>query len=175
MLVCRPSFRVSGIKVHPFNWHMPIVDMKQWEAHIPGVQGTPWEGGVYTLQLIFWHGIPEGVPIFRFIRPLFHLHTYPTGTWAREEYDVVEGISRHAIWKKTKLEDPERLVTLLRRIQKQLNEPDTKNPHQYDAYILMKDDPAAYKKKIREQAEDWKPDPQTGLAGRRILQPVLQD
>ncbi|KAJ7165626.1 ubiquitin-conjugating enzyme 9 [Mycena crocata] len=174
MLVCRPSFRLSNIKLHPFNWHMPVVDLKQWEAHIPGVRGTPWEGGVYTLQLTFFHGLSEAIPKLRFIRPLFHVNIYPSGTWGFVDWEVVEfgvGIGFRDVWKKTKLEDPMRLATLLQSIQKHLNEPNTQSPAQSDAYTLIKTDPEAYQERIRTQAADWTPDPRTGLAGRPILQP----
>jgi hypothetical protein len=49
---------------------MPVVDLRQWQAHIPGLKNvsgshitihssltapqTPWEGGVYSLDVTFW-------------------------------------------------------------------------------------------------------------------------
>ncbi|KAJ7735139.1 hypothetical protein DFH07DRAFT_116101 [Mycena maculata] len=51
---------------------MPVVDLRHWEAHIPGVRDTPWEGGVYSLRVEFWPGFPERIPKFRFFVPLCH-------------------------------------------------------------------------------------------------------
>ncbi|KAJ7476929.1 ubiquitin-conjugating enzyme/RWD-like protein [Mycena galericulata] len=173
MLVCRHSPHLAGIKLHPRDWNLPVVDLRQWVAHIPGLRGTPWEGGVYSLEVSFLPGFPEEVPKFRFIVPLFHVNTYPSGTWAHtptEKAMIVPGITIDT-WKKTRQEDPLRFAKMLKSIQKSLNEPNINDPAQDDAYMLAKNDPAAYKAIIRDQAEAWKPDPRTGLAGRPILRP----
>jgi hypothetical protein len=31
---------LQNIKLHPLNWTMPVVDLRQWEAHIPGPAGV---------------------------------------------------------------------------------------------------------------------------------------
>ncbi|KAJ7250409.1 ubiquitin-conjugating enzyme/RWD-like protein [Mycena rebaudengoi] len=154
----RDQLCTAKIKVHPFNWTMPVLDLRQWEAHIPGPAGTPWEGGVYSLSIIFRSGSPDSVPRLRFVRPLFHVNAYPTGVWGytHHDYDV----------------DPGRLATLLRSVQQGLGVHNISNPSHSDAYTLARNDPIAFAAKIRAQAEDWKPDPQTGLAGRRVLSRV---
>ncbi|KAF8142857.1 ubiquitin-conjugating enzyme/RWD-like protein [Mycena galopus ATCC 62051] len=158
-----------GIKLHPLNWRMPVVDLRQWEAHIPGNKGTSWEGGVYTLQVIFSAGSPEGIPKLRFSPPLFHPNVYPSGTWggSRLPENNIANFS-HGVWLKTKQEDPERFAKVLRSIQLLLHEPDMAHPAQSDAYTMAKNDTQAYEKRIRAQAEAWTPDPRTGLAGRPI-------
>ncbi|KAJ7071729.1 ubiquitin-conjugating enzyme/RWD-like protein [Mycena belliarum] len=178
LLVCRRSLAGAGIQLHPSNWTMPVVDLMEWKAHIPGPKDTPWEGGVYSLEMSFWHGAPERVPKCRFSPPLFHPNVYPSGTWG---YTQLEGdiINRMALkevtWLKPKHTDPIRVATLLRSIQKGLNEPDLYNPSQADGYTLLKDDPKAYEEKIRAQAEAWRPGPLTGLAGRPIMHNVKQE
>ncbi|KAJ7250393.1 ubiquitin-conjugating enzyme/RWD-like protein [Mycena rebaudengoi] len=150
---------------------MPVVDLRQWEAHIPGPAGTPWEGGVYSLTIKFKPGSPDLLPKFRFLVPLFHPNVYPSGNWAYTalDHDIIKGrANRATAWKCTFEEDPTRLMKLLQNIQRGLHEHDMNHPSQSDAYTMAKNDPKEYDAKIRAEAEDWKPDPQTGLAGRRI-------
>ncbi|KAJ7174422.1 ubiquitin-conjugating enzyme/RWD-like protein [Mycena filopes] len=176
MLVCAPNLRLASIKLHPFNWKMPVVDLRQWEAHIPGNAGTAWAGGVYTLSIAFSAGFPERAPKMRFLRPLFHPNVYPTGTYACFHGDLVTPeIGSHDVWINTKQEDPERFAKLLRKVQTMLHSPDLTNPHQADGYTLAKNDPVGYEKRIRLQAAAWTPAPKTGLAGRPILQPTKQE
>ncbi|KAJ7165867.1 ubiquitin-conjugating enzyme/RWD-like protein [Mycena filopes] len=178
ILVCAPDLRLAKIKLHPLNWKMPVVDLRQWEAHIPGNAGTPWEGGVYTLSIIFQCGFPERIPKMRFLRPLFHPNVYISGAYGYFYGGLIEPgpiRSSYYVWTITKQEDPERFAKLLRDVQKIIHHPDLANPHQADGYTLAKDDPAGYEKRIRLQAAAWTPDPKTGLAGRPILQPIKQE
>ncbi|KAJ6544202.1 hypothetical protein B0H19DRAFT_297274 [Mycena capillaripes] len=160
LLACRHNLRLSGIKLHPFNWKMPVVDLRQWEAHIPGNPGTPWEGGVYSLHVIFSPHSPERIPtcdlifsIFcidstdgagRFFRPLFHPNVFPSGTWGYLNFlEVTFGpsaskFSVDCVWTKTKQEDPERFAKLLRGIRDTIHKPDLANPQQSDAYTMAK-------------------------------------
>ncbi|KAJ7174415.1 ubiquitin-conjugating enzyme/RWD-like protein [Mycena filopes] len=155
---------------------MPVVDFRQWEAHIPGNQGTPWEGGVYTLSIVCSCGFPDFIPHMRFLRPLIHPNVYPTGTYAYYNSDFVSPTGRFEVskrqWINTRHEDPERMAKLLQDVQKIIHHPNLEQPHQYDAYIVAKNNPKAYEERIRLQAAAWKPDPKTGLAGRPILQPT---
>ncbi|KAJ7683571.1 ubiquitin-conjugating enzyme/RWD-like protein [Mycena rosella] len=155
---------------------MPVVDLTQWEANIPGLKNTPWEGGVYSLQVHFWRCSPECVPRFRFVRPLFHPNAYPSGTWGYTllEKALITAPKRcnHDLWLNTRTEDAVRFATILLSIQKSLNEPNIQDPAQSEAYTSIKTYPQAYEARIRAQAVAWTPDPLTGLAGRPILQPI---
>jgi ubiquitin-protein ligase len=50
---------------HPFgffakparNKETGVLDLKKWECGIPGKEKTPWEGGLFKLELIFPDGI----------------------------------------------------------------------------------------------------------------------
>ncbi|KAK7044686.1 SUMO-conjugating enzyme ubc9 [Favolaschia claudopus] len=167
LLPCRNALAITGIKLHPLNWKMPVLDLRQWQAHIPGRKGTPWEGGVYSLDVTFPHDLPEGIPKCRFFRPLLHPNVYVSGTWGfifLPEVTLSSGKNSTEVWLKTKQEDP-----MLRSIRKIMHEPIIDNPAQAEGYSLLKDDPEGYEEKIREQAKAWTPDPNTGLAGRPIL------
>ncbi|KAJ7892806.1 hypothetical protein B0H14DRAFT_2685785 [Mycena olivaceomarginata] len=140
------DFSFSGIKLHPFNWKMPVVDLRQWQAHIPGLKNTPWEGGSAFLNHF---SIRMCIP------------AVPGDTWSVcPEVKVTERrIPEPEVWRKTKQEDPERFAKLLRSIQKLIHEPDLFNPHSGPAYEAAKNNPKGYEKQ----------DPCTGLAGRPIL------
>ncbi|KAJ7823984.1 ubiquitin-conjugating enzyme/RWD-like protein [Mycena olivaceomarginata] len=175
LLPCRHALRISGIKLHPSNWKTPVVDLREWEAHIPGRKGTPWEGGVYSLHVLFSPGASEcTVPKLRFFVPLFHPNVYPSGTWAYNNHTETKyessGKGRPpSEWIKTKQEDPERFAKLLQTIEKVLHEPDISHPAQSDAYTAAKNDFKGYEEQVRAQAKRWTPDPRTGLAGRPVV------
>ena len=40
------------------------LNLMQWSAGIPGKQGTPWEGGVYKLQLSFPDEYPTRASVY---------------------------------------------------------------------------------------------------------------
>ncbi|KAJ7892814.1 hypothetical protein B0H14DRAFT_2685867, partial [Mycena olivaceomarginata] len=51
LLPCRHALRISGIKLHPSNWKMPVVDLREWEAHIPGPQRGTYGFHIYSTPL----------------------------------------------------------------------------------------------------------------------------
>ncbi|KAJ6487979.1 ubiquitin-conjugating enzyme/RWD-like protein [Mycena sanguinolenta] len=140
---------------------MPVVDLRQWRVHISGREGTPWEGGVYSMDVIFWPGSLERIPRFRFVPPLFHPNVFPSGTWGYFFLpDVVTVVDRfEARWTKTPAEDPYQFAKLLSSIENVLHEPVISNPSQSDAYSVAKNDPEEYEKRVRAQAVLWKPHP----------------
>ncbi|KAJ6579586.1 hypothetical protein DFH09DRAFT_331280 [Mycena vulgaris] len=93
------------------------------------------------------------LPLVRFIRPLFHVNIYPTGTWAFSTLGDLSVIVREtppdapvSKWLSTKDQDPMRLATLLCSIQSSLDHPNLNDPAhwQSDAYTLMRGDPKGY-------------------------------
>ncbi|KAF7360351.1 mRNA export protein mlo3 [Mycena venus] len=162
LLPCRHNLRGLGIKLHPFNWKMPVLDLRQWQAHIPGREGTPWEGGVYSLDVIFELG-SERIPRLRFVRPLFHPNVYPSGTWGYIGHPEMKVGDHHEVWAKTKKEDPERFANLLRSIQKVIHEPDLYSPAQSDAYTAAKNDPKEYEERLFAMQAQYRPPPHARL------------
>ncbi|GBG90487.1 hypothetical protein CBR_g50833 [Chara braunii] len=51
-----------------------------WSATIFGPDETPWEGGIFSLQLSFSERYPEKPPKVRFISEVFHPNVYRDGT-----------------------------------------------------------------------------------------------
>ena len=49
-----------------------------WSAGIPGKAGTPWEGGLYKLKILFPDDYPQKPPKCQFTPPLFHRMNFTT-------------------------------------------------------------------------------------------------
>jgi len=54
-------------------------DLFQWTAMIFGPMGTPWEGGVWKLDMSFAPEYPEKPPSVRFRTEVFHPNVFPDG------------------------------------------------------------------------------------------------
>ncbi|KAJ6465931.1 ubiquitin-conjugating enzyme/RWD-like protein [Mycena vitilis] len=178
LLVSRGDIEGAGIKVHPTNWRMPVVDLRQWEVHISGNHGTPWAGGVYSLRMIFSPGAPDCIPRLRFFVPVLHPNVYPSGTWGYFDFpEISSGRGKGCTpqWLKSRLQEPVRFAKLLLSIRRVIHEPVIEYPSQSDAYTMYKNDLVAYDKRVRAQAEAWKPDSRTGLAGRPVLHPIKEE
>jgi ubiquitin-conjugating enzyme E2 A len=50
-----------------------------WTATIEGVEGTPWEGGLFTLKLQFTENYPNSPPRVKFLTKMFHPNIYNDG------------------------------------------------------------------------------------------------
>ncbi|KAJ1044486.1 hypothetical protein NDA10_000291 [Ustilago hordei] len=51
----------------------------EWEALVPGPDGTPFEGGVFSARLSFPASYPLEPPTMRFDPPIFHPNVYADG------------------------------------------------------------------------------------------------
>lgn len=51
----------------------------EWEALVPGPDGTPFEGGVFSARLSFPASYPLEPPTMRFEPPIFHPNVYADG------------------------------------------------------------------------------------------------
>jgi ubiquitin-conjugating enzyme E2 I len=113
-------------------------DLMNWECGIPGKAKTPWEGGLFKLILRFTDEYPSVPPSCVFKPVLFHPNVFDDGSVCLSIIgdDWVPSITVRQI---------------LLGIQSLLNEPNPKSPANGDAEYLMRRNPAAYEKKIREQ------------------------
>lgn len=102
------------------------LNLMTWECAIPGKKGTPWEGGLYNLRMIFKDDYPTSPPKCKFEPPLFHPNVYPSGTVCLSLLDE-EKDWRPAIT----------IKQILLGIQDLLNEPNIKDPAQAEAYTIF--------------------------------------
>eukprot|EP01036_Dinobryon_divergens_P029346 gene29346-38425_t len=137
----------TGFYARPEKKEDGALNIMRWETGIPGKDGTDWAGGVYKVVMEFPEEYPSKPPKCKFVPPLYHPNVYPSGTICLSILDEDKGW-RPAITVKQ----------LLLGIQDLLTSPNPDSPAQREAYEAFVNNPAEYKRKIREQAAKNVPD-----------------
>uniref|UniRef100_A0A671SDY4 SUMO-conjugating enzyme UBC9-B-like n=1 Tax=Sinocyclocheilus anshuiensis TaxID=1608454 RepID=A0A671SDY4_9TELE len=77
-----PFVRFIYIYIYIYIYINPdgTMNLMNWECAIPGKKGTPWEGGLFKLRMLFKDDYPSSPPKCKFEPPLFHPNVYPSGT-----------------------------------------------------------------------------------------------
>ncbi|XP_073755851.1 SUMO-conjugating enzyme UBC9 isoform X3 [Callorhinus ursinus] len=108
--------------------------------------GTPWEGGLFKLRMLFKDDYPSSPPKCKFEPPLFHPNVYPSGTVClsilEEDKDWRPAIT---------------IKQILLGIQELLNEPNIQDPAQAEAYTIYCQNRVEYEKRVRAQAKKFAP------------------
>uniref|UniRef100_A0A8C7LFK8 Ubiquitin conjugating enzyme E2 I n=1 Tax=Oncorhynchus kisutch TaxID=8019 RepID=A0A8C7LFK8_ONCKI len=137
--------RKAWRKDHPFGFvAVPTknpdgtMNLMNWECAIPGKKGTPWEGGLFKLRMLFKDDYPSSPPKCKFEPPLFHPNVYPSGTVClsilEEDKDWRPAIT---------------IKQILLGIQELLNEPNIQDPAQAEAYTIY------WVKIVRLRQKEW--------------------
>nr|XP_010948232.2 SUMO-conjugating enzyme UBC9 [Camelus bactrianus] len=145
--------RKAWRKDHPFGFvAVPTknpdgtMNLMNWECAIPGKKGTPWEGGLFKLRMLFKDDYPSSPPKCKFEPPLFHPNVYPSGTVClsilEEDKDWRPAIT---------------IKQILLGIQELLNEPNIQDPAQAEAYTIYCQNRVEYEKRVRAQAKKFAP------------------
>ena len=116
-------------------------NLLKWECGIPGIAGTPWEGGVYRLLMDFADEYPAKPPKCKFAPVIFHPNIYPSGTVCLSILNEDED------WKPSLT-----IKHILLGIQELLNNPNASSPAQAEPYQLYTRQREDYEKRIRQQA-----------------------
>ncbi|THH18476.1 hypothetical protein EW146_g2517 [Bondarzewia mesenterica] len=151
--ICRPRLteeRKQWRKDHPFGFYAKptkaadgSMNLLEWEVGIPGKEGTPWEGGLYKLLMVFPEDYPTKPPKCKFSPPLFHPNVYPSGTVCLSILDEEKS------WKPAIT-----IKQIVLGVQALLNDPNVNDPAQSDAYTMFKNDKVAYERRVRLQARE---------------------
>ena len=115
-------------------------NMYQWRATITGAEDSPWEGGIYSLELSFNGVYPECPPKVRFICDMFHPNIYTDGKLCM---DVLK-----TMWKPVFT-----VGMILSSVQSLLNDPNPQSPANSEAAALLISDPKQYRRLVRRCAE----------------------
>ncbi|KAH7978463.1 hypothetical protein HPB49_005574 [Dermacentor silvarum] len=133
--VARPSKNADG-----------TLNLFEWDCAIPGKQGTPWEGGLYKLRMIFKDDYPSTPPICKFEPPVFHPNVFSSGQVCLSLLDEDKG------WRAaTTMKD------ILLGIQALLDEPNVDDPAQLEASEVYKRDAQEYRRRVIQQAKNMPP------------------
>ena len=125
-----------GISASPSN----MEDLFLWDAMISGPDDSPWEGGMFSLQLKFSENYPSVPPLVRFTTPIFHPNVFVDGLICldiiKEKWSPINTVS-----------------IVLTSIQSLLNDPNPNSPANPEAANLLVKNYKEYKRRVRECAE----------------------
>lgn len=140
--------RKAWRKEHPFGFEAkPIVlpdgtlDLMHWKCCIPGLKGTPWEGGYYKLRMTFTEDYPTSPPQCKFVPALFHPNVFPSGAICLSILD------ENKDWKPALS-----IKQILGGLQHFLNEPNINDPAQEEAFAVYCRSKLDYEQMVRKQA-----------------------
>lgn len=122
------------------------INLMKWKCHLPGKNGTDWEGGYYPLTMVFSEDYPTKPPKCQFPQGFFHPNIYPSGTVCLSILNEDEG------WRPSIT-----VKQILTGIQELLDEPNANSPAQSDAYMMFTSNLKMYKDKVRKQAKEYPP------------------
>uniref|UniRef100_A0AAA9WWE2 Ubiquitin-conjugating enzyme E2I n=1 Tax=Mus musculus TaxID=10090 RepID=A0AAA9WWE2_MOUSE len=128
--------RKAWRKDHPFGFvAVPTknpdgtMNLMNWECAIPGKKGTPWEGGLFKLRMLFKDDYPSSPPKLCL-------------SILEEDKDWRPAIT---------------IKQILLGIQELLNEPNIQDPAQAEAYTIYCQNRVEYEKRVRAQAKKFAP------------------
>jgi ubiquitin-conjugating enzyme E2 Z len=127
----------SGASASPRVHATPFV----WDATIMGPERTPWEGGLYSLEIRFSSQHPYRPPHIRFITAMSHPNITKEGIPA---LDLVQ----------TRWNSNVRLATVLKELQDMLASPSPLYPVNLEIAHLYRTDRRQYDRKARRIAQD---------------------
>eukprot|EP00742_Colponemidia_sp_Colp-10_P000940 GILJ01001019.1.p1 GENE.GILJ01001019.1~~GILJ01001019.1.p1 ORF type:complete len:174 (+),score=17.73 GILJ01001019.1:60-524(+) len=115
-------------------------NMFVWQASIVGPDETPWEGGIYSLRIIFTEQYPSKPPKVRFTTEMFHPNVYTDGTLCldiiQDQWSPIYTVS-----------------TILTSIQSLLMDPNPASPANPEAAQIYGNDRKEYDRRVRRLAQ----------------------
>ena len=115
-------------------------DLYTWVALVDGPKGTPFEGGFFSLVLLFDDEYPQHPPEVAFVSEVFHPNVYENG-------DICLDIL------KNKWLPSYSVNSLLLSIQTLLGEPNENSPANAEAAELYVKNKEEYEKRVRKCVE----------------------
>ncbi|KAJ1030333.1 hypothetical protein NDA16_001243 [Ustilago loliicola] len=126
----------------------------EWEALVPGPDGTPFEGGVFSARLSFPASYPLEPPTMRFEPPIFHPNVYADGLVCisilhapGDDPNMYESSSER--WSPV-----QSIEKILLSVLSMLAEPNVESGANIDACKMYRDDREGYEKIIRDSVKE---------------------
>ena len=139
-------------KNHPFGFFARparaadgSTNLSVWDCGIPGKEGTDWAGGLYKLQIKFPEDYPSKAPTCIFTPVIFHPNVYPSGQIC---LSILTSQWKPGIT----------ISQVLTGVQDLLGNPNNDDAAQQGPYAMLKEDPAAYSARVKEEAKKHAPD-----------------
>eukprot|EP01132_Coremiostelium_polycephalum_P010223 gene10223-12537_t len=127
---------VEGISACPNDKNLML-----WNASIFGPEETPYENGVYQLNLVFSDMYPDKPPKVKFTTSMFHPNIYPDGSICLDILNPDKWSSVYSV------------STILTSIRSLLSDENPTSPANPEAALLFVNDRKAYNRKVRAYAE----------------------
>lgn len=124
----------------------------EWQCMMEGPADTDYAGGFFPCTLSFPKEYPNKPPVMKFTTPNFwHPNVYPTGVVCisilheakEDKFNELEQMSEK--WRPII-----GIEAVLVSVLSLLNDPNFESPANIDASVMLKNDPKAYKKKIKD-------------------------
>jgi len=126
----------EGVSASPINDDNIFV----WNATIMGPDDSPWEGGIYSLRMVFTEEYPGKPPReVRFTTEMYHPNIFSDGSLC---LDIIQDK-----WSPTYT-----VCSLLSSIQSLLTDPNPNSPANPDAARVYQSDRKEYNKRVRRCA-----------------------
>ncbi|GAK62332.1 qri8-e2 ubiquitin-conjugating enzyme [Moesziomyces antarcticus] len=126
----------------------------EWEALVPGPDGTPFEGGVFSARLTFPASYPLEPPTMRFEPPIFHPNVYADGLVCisilhapGDDPNMYESSSER--WSPV-----QSIEKILLSVLSMLAEPNVESGANIDACKMYRDNREGYEKIIRDSVKE---------------------
>ena len=123
-------------------------NLYHWLVTIPGPVGTPYESALLNMEMTFAPDFPNSPPTVVFTTAMFHPNIYTDGRVCMSTLHVRTKFNEHEsddeLWRPIIS-----CHSLIMSIISLLTDPNTDSPANIEASLLLKTDPAAYKKLIR--------------------------
>lgn len=134
-LQCDPPKGVSGAPIDTDIW--------RWQGIILGADGSPWEGGIFKLSIVFDENYPFIAPSVRFLTKMFHPNVTPSGEISLS----ILGDNWNPVYD---------VVAVLLSIQSLLCEPNPTCTAGLEASVLFSENKVEYNRRIKEMAkQSW--------------------
>ncbi|BBG95213.1 sumo conjugation enzyme 1 [Prunus dulcis] len=151
---------MSGFVAKPETGPDGAINLMIWQCIIPGKSSTDWEGGYFPLTLHFSEDYPSKPPKCKFPQGFFHPNVYPSGTVCLSILNEDSVSNQHCSNRSMEIVGWRPAITvkqILVGIQDLLDQPNPADPAQTDGYQLFIQEPAEYKRRVRQQAKQYPP------------------
>lgn len=113
-------------------------DLHKWTVHMPGPEGSAYEGAVYSISFVFPDNYPFKCPEVKFITPMFHPNI------KKETGEICLDIFTSSWTPTQKVQD------ILEKLISMLQSPSTSSPLEPEICQLYINNHSAFVKKVKE-------------------------
>ena len=123
--------------------------MMTWACGIPGKAGTPWEGGLYKVEMAFTDDYPSKPPLVKFKPVIFHPNISGRICFHPK---ISSMLDESRSWRPTIT-----ITQILLGIQDLLNNPNNDDPAQREPHQMLRRSKLEYETRVRIEAKKHPP------------------